>query len=384
MTCEIKFKINPEYSDLVPKPSKEDFQSILESIQKYGQQFPIIINSEYEILDGHTRFEICQILNLEPKYEIRSFASKLDEKQFVIMSNLNRRHLNNFQKAEMLIPLLELEQELAKQRQLSGTLASDQAKGKASAKIAKSGKIGRNTLEQVKYIKENADDDLLAKLRSGKTKINFAYKTLKRQERKKTQPPLPEGKFSVILADFPWKYDFNQQGSPENHYDTMSDEAIFALATKIQKNTAKNSVLFLWATAPKLQTALQTMETLGYRYVTHMVWDKVKVGVGEHFRNQHELLLLGRKGNLPIPEPKDRPSSIMRVERTIHSKKPEQIYEIIEKMYPNQKYLELFARIPAQPRNSAEALKRRNWTYWGNEVDAIGSVIESGGEQDEK
>lgn len=369
LTCEIKFKINPEYSELVPKPSKEDSQFLLESIQKHGQQFPIILNSEYEIVDGHTRFEICQMLNLEPKYEIRQFASKLDEKQFVILSNLHRRHLNNFQKVEMLIPLFEIEQELAKQRQKSGTIASDQAKGKSSAKIAKFGKIGRNTLEQVKYIKENADDDLLDKLRSGKTKINFAYKTLKRQERKKNQSPLPLGIFSVLIADCPWRYDHNQQGSPENHYDTMPVEALCALASKIREKLAKNAVLFMWATAPKLKEALQVMEAWGFRYVTHMVWDKVKVGVGEHFRNQHELLLFGRMGNLPIPEPEDRPSSILRVPRTTHSKKPDEIYEIIEKMYPNQKYLELFARMPEQQHFSATAQQRRNWTYWGNEVE---------------
>ena len=40
-----------------------------------------------------------------------------------------------------------------------------------------------------------------------------------------------------------------------------------------------------------------------------------------------------------------------------HSKKPEILYEMIEKMYPKHKYLELFARN-----------KRDRWESWGNQI----------------
>jgi len=47
---------------------------------------------------------------------------------------------------------------------------------------------------------------------------------------------------------------------------------------------------------------------------------------------------------MPIPEEKNRFSSVIYSPRTRHSKKPDEIYNLIETMYPNRKYLELFAR----------------------------------------
>ena len=49
--------------------------------------------------------------------------------------------------------------------------------------------------------------------------------------------------------------------------------------------------------------------------------------------------------------------SIIEGENKVHSKKPEIVYEIIEKMYPDRKYLELFARN-----------RRDGWESYGNEI----------------
>ena len=57
--------------------------------------------------------------------------------------------------------------------------------------------------------------------------------------------------------------------------------------------------------------------------------------------------------------PKKLFSSVYQSPREKHSKKPDYYYEMIEKMYPNQKYLELFARNKS---------KRKNWSYWGLEA----------------
>lgn len=50
---------------------------------------------------------------------MKTFANGLSEKKFVIEANLRRRHLNDFQKTELGLPLEEINKELAKQRQLS-------------------------------------------------------------------------------------------------------------------------------------------------------------------------------------------------------------------------------------------------------------------------
>ena len=40
------------------------------------------------------------------------------------------------------------------------------------------------------------------------------------------------------------------------------------------------------------------------------VWIKDRIGTGYYFRGQHELLLVGEKGDMPVPEEKYRPSSV--------------------------------------------------------------------------
>lgn len=70
---------------------------------------------------------------------------------------------------------------------------------------------------------------------------------------------MPEGKYSVIYADPPWRYDMKRgNGVAENHYPTMSIEEICALP--IADIAAKDSALFLWATFPQLKEAFRVME----------------------------------------------------------------------------------------------------------------------------
>lgn len=167
--------------------------------------------------------------------------------------------------------------------------------------------------------------------------------------------PLPEGEFDIILADCPWRYDFSLDNADkiEQHYPTMDLEDI----KKLKLPVNNHAVLFLWATAPKLLEALEVMQAWEFTYKTNMIWDKEWIGMGFWFRGQHELLLVGVKGDFSPPESDNRVSSVYREKRTEHSKKPEYFYELIENMFPQGKYLELFAR-----------KKREKWTSYGNEI----------------
>ena len=113
-------KINPEYEALLPKLSALDYEELKASIKNDGLHYAIAVNKEGIILDGHHRFRICKELSIEPKVEIKEFADLLLEKKFVIESNLKRRHLNKFQRGKLVLPLLKIEKELARIRQLSG------------------------------------------------------------------------------------------------------------------------------------------------------------------------------------------------------------------------------------------------------------------------
>ncbi len=168
--------------------------------------------------------------------------------------------------------------------------------------------------------------------------------------------PMPPGKYSIIYADPPWQYDFSatECRKIEKEYSTEANSKLIKLNLP---DMPKNSVLYLWATAPKLREALSVMSEWGFEYKTHSIWDKEIIGMGYWFRGQHELLMVGVKGKVPPPPQEMRVSSILHERRGKHSKKPETIYEWIEKWYPKQKWIELFAR-----------KKRDGWTVWGNEI----------------
>ena len=134
-------------------------------------------------------------------------------------------------------------------------------------------------------------------------------------------------KYNIIYADPPWRYDHGTPGREiENHYPTMTDEEICALDVPV----AKDAILYLWATAPRLESGLDVMKAWGFKYKSQAVWDKVVMGMGFWFRGQHEILMVGVRGKVHPPKQADRVSSVIRVKRGRHSSKPDQVRAMIE------------------------------------------------------
>jgi ParB-like chromosome segregation protein Spo0J len=112
-----QLKINPEYENLIAKVSEKEFQKLKESIKEDGMHYAIVVNQDYEILDGHHRYRACVELGIEPRIQIIPFANKLEEKKFVIVSNLRRRQLTQKQKIDYALELENIYAELKKQKQ---------------------------------------------------------------------------------------------------------------------------------------------------------------------------------------------------------------------------------------------------------------------------
>lgn len=165
--------------------------------------------------------------------------------------------------------------------------------------------------------------------------------------------------YGIIYADPPWRYEHPPMGSTrrsiERHYPTLSLEEICALP--VSELAALDSLLYLWATAPKLRECLQVMDAWEFHYRTHFVWVKDKIGTGYHNRNQHELLLVGKRGEIPPPPESERVSSVLISPRGRHSEKPPQVYDWLDNWYPGIPKIELFARN-----------RRKGWEAWGNEL----------------
>ena len=169
--------------------------------------------------------------------------------------------------------------------------------------------------------------------------------------------------YDVIYADPPWRYDFSNSKSRriENQYETMTPNDIMSFIVTRGIHIADNAALYLWATAPKLQLAMRTMDAWGFDYKTCAVWDKESLGRGYWWRGQHELLLVGTRGKFSPPELGTRKRSVYRERRGRHSAKPLKVQKHIEQWFPGSKKLELFAR------NS-----RDGWDAIGNELDKAG------------
>ena len=174
------------------------------------------------------------------------------------------------------------------------------------------------------------------------------------------QLALPDKKFGVIVSDPEWRFepysrDTGMDRAADNHYSTSTTDVI--AARPVADIAAPDCVLFLWATVPMLPDALRVMDAWGFEYKSSFVWVKDRLGTGYWNRNQHELLLIGTRGNPPAPAPGTRERSVIEAPVGAHSEKPDIVLEYIEGWYPTLPKIELNAR-----------RARAGWTAWGLEA----------------
>ncbi len=184
-----------------------------------------------------------------------------------------------------------------------------------------------------------------------------------------------DGVFQTLLADPPWRFQ-NRTGkmAPEHkrllRYPTLEFEEIYELP--VAQLAAAASHLYLWVPNALLSEGLETMRRWGFTYKTNIIWYKVRKdggpdgrGVGFYFRNVTELVLFGIRGSMRTLKPGRRQVNILASQKREHSRKPDELYDLIEACSPGP-YLELFARCP-----------RQGWTQWGNEVVENHADLES-------
>lgn len=176
-----------------------------------------------------------------------------------------------------------------------------------------------------------------------------------------------ENRYDLILADPPWKQSkggkksvrANSSGRPLDYQVCTLEEIEEHLKAAVSL-MGENSILFLWTIDKYLFEAQEIAERLGYKLHARLIWNKV-TGIPAAFtvRYGHEYLLYMYKGKLrPVAlEERGKIHTVFteRVQR--HSQKPEISFDIIERSYPTEKKIELYAR-----------RTRPGWDCWGNEV----------------
>ncbi|MGB0695386.1 MAG: MT-A70 family methyltransferase [Rhodospirillaceae bacterium] len=189
-----------------------------------------------------------------------------------------------------------------------------------------------------------------------------------------------------MLIDAPWDYEVRSEKglgkSPNRHYETMSVEEIASLPVSLL--AAKDCALFAWVTWPLAMRWGEVIDAWGFQF-SGLAWewikynaatDKYAFGGGYGTRKNVEPCLLCTRGNPKIkadqtffgeviPADGSRsvrdfiqawPQDAIRAKRRQHSRKPDEQYERIERLFEGP-YVELFGRT-----------RRAGWTSWGNQL----------------
>lgn len=374
-------------ANIFPAMSAAEFEALKADIAQHGQR-ERVWTYQGQIIDGRHRARACEELGLPVATQIYE-GDESNLVAFVVSLNLHRRHLDESQRAMVASRLATLPRGANQHAQICAP-SQDEA--------AELLNVSRRSVQQAKKVSDDGAPELVEAVEQGRVSVNAAATiaeapkdqqreivargekeileaakqiraekaVARREERleklRSIAEPTPELKsdrrYPVIYADPPWRYEHAESMSREieNHYPTMTLEDICALP--VASIATEDAILFMWATSPKLREAMDVLEAWGFTYRTCAIWAKPQIGMGYYFRQQHELLLVATRGEMPTPLPADRPGSVITLDREEHSAKPDAFYEIIEGMYDLPR-IELFAR-----------KSREGWAAWGNQAAA--------------
>jgi len=146
----MNFKIEPEFENYLPHPSKENdelFEKQL--IADGGARDPLIVWAGEDILiDGHRRYKFCLKNNLPYKTEKKDFDSEDAAKLWMILNQASRRNWTEEEETLMMGRAYELQK-----KQQGGDRKSEKIKGEDSTLISTAKKIGNEFGKKAHQVK---------------------------------------------------------------------------------------------------------------------------------------------------------------------------------------------------------------------------------------
>lgn len=367
-----KLSIDDEFCSLIPPLTPEEYAGLERSIRAEGCRDALVLWGDI-LVDGHNRYAICKKHGIEYRTVQMAFSNRADAMGWIIRNQFARRNLTPYQRAELALRLEDVYRVKAHENESAGGGSGPSGRQKSDnpvdtkRELAAIAGVSHDTIAKAKKIHMQAPEDVKQKVRSGELSINQAYQDIRREEKQAERKErlqlavLPEGQYQVIYADPPWAYrNSGFEMSAAEHYETLPPERIAEYrddaGRPIQDMAADQAVLFLWTTNPLLPDALRVVKAWGFEYKTCLVWIKERHTAGFYVFGQHELLLLAVRGSGMLPTG-EKPRSVIGGTNDVHSRKPEAVYGLIERMYPGLRYVEIFARA-----------NREGWASVGNEI----------------
>jgi len=156
---------------------------------------------------------------------------------------------------------------------------------------------------------------------------------------------------AVLVADPPWKHKDQLPGKgrgAEKHYKCMPTDEICKMWTPIESE--KHAVLFLWRVASMVEDACRVARAWGFVPKAEIEWRKLTrngnpfFGMGRYVRYSHEICMICTRGSA-MPAVHDQ-RSYFEAKVGRHSEKPDEFYSIVQRLYPESTWFEVFARKP--------------------------------------
>lgn len=373
-------------ANIFPLIEGAEFDALVADVKLNGVQQAIIL-LDGKILDGRNRYRAATKAGIE--FHSANFDGD-DALGYVVSLNLHRRHLDEGQRATVAAKLANMQSGGTGANQHNGSRSANLQSSVSQSEAAEKLNVSTRSVASAKSVIDAVEDkkaipEIVTAMEQGRLAPSMAEKIVKadpeiqkkiiarvnegtkpteaarqvisevKSERRIVQPT---GKYRVIYADPPWSYGNSMPdgfGEQRDHYPVMSLTEICAMPVK--EWAEDDAVLFLWVTSPILEESFEVIRSWGFKYKASFIWDKVKHVMGHYNSVRHEILLVCVRGSCQ-PDIRKLFDSVVSIERTEHSRKPDYFYEIIETLYKHGNKLELFRR----------GNVRDGWKAYGNEV----------------
>lgn len=346
-------------AEIFPLLGDAELRVLADDIAANGLREPIWLHADGRIIDGRNRYRACGLAEAAPTYR-EWHGDDAELVPFVVSLNLHRRHLNESQRADVagriatlawggdrtkvpigaltdaqaakLLNVSERSVERAKVVQRDGVPELREAVQAGRVSVAAAADVARIPAAKQSEIVARGEKEILEAAKA----IRIEKGAQRRDELAKIKaeaPPLPDGRFSVIVADPPWPMEKIERDVAPNQvafeYPTMSEEELAAFG--LPSIAADDCHLFLWTTHKFLPMAFRLLERWGFRYVCAFVWHKPggfqPFGLPQY---NCEFALYARKGSPTFRDTKAFPVCFDAGRRE-HSRKPDEFYDMIRR-----------------------------------------------------
>jgi ParB/RepB/Spo0J family partition protein len=381
-------KLKPNEINEMVYTEEEHDQGLVDSIKEKGQLEPLVviedkdIQGNYIIISGHRRSKALKTLGLKANCRLVSFDDELEMKEAIIEYNKYRKKKPSqiVNEANLLRSIYAEKAEKRKKATLKqNTDVPNSAQrenykieaGTTRDKVADAVGIGRDKLDKLTKIKEKADSGdehakiLMKILDNDELTTNGAFKYLEVIETAKSEAQekdyalylldqikrdkITPNEASLRLKKLKEKIESIQKkvNIPTNYEGNYSvlfadfSSSIIPLEDYMHLDfpDTRSSVLCILTTNPFLKESFEMMDWWGFEYNSICIWDRDVKDSTSLFSRSYKLLLLGTKGDLKLPDLENRFPSIIS-----NKKRNECAHDLVKKMFPNQRYIDLFLK----------------------------------------